>query len=91
MASPKPSKPGPRGKPGRPRKSPSEASKVRAVRFTPEDCEMIDAIIADEQERVKGAKGLQARLSLADVLRSLVRQEAERRGLLEAETVAQAS
>lgn len=80
----KPSKPAPRGKPGRPRKSAAEASKPRAVRFTPEDCEIIEAIIADEEARARKENRLQSRVSLGDVLRSLVRQEAERRGLVAA-------
>ena len=63
---------------------------VRSIRFTDDDVELIKAIIVNEQARVQGQGGLQVRMTWADVLRSLVRQEAQRRGLVEA-PVAQAS
>lgn len=68
---------------GRPLKGDAPTEHVRSIRFTGEDVEMIKAIIANEQERARKQGGLMIRMTWADVLRSLVRQEAERRGLVE--------
>ena len=76
---------------GRPLKGDAPTEHVRSIRFTDDDVEMIKAIIANEQARVQRQGGLQVRMTWADVLRSLVRQEAQRRGLLEGAPVAQAS
>lgn len=75
---------------GRPLKGDAPTEHVRSIRFTEDDVEMIKAIIANEQERAKERGALMvSRMTWADVLRSLIRQEAERRGLTEA--MAQAS
>ncbi|RYZ46000.1 MAG: hypothetical protein EOO72_02950 [Myxococcaceae bacterium] len=66
---------------GRPLKGPAPTEQVRSIRFTAEDCELIKTIIEHEQERVREQSGIATRLTFADVLRSLVRQEAQRRGL----------
>jgi hypothetical protein len=68
-------------KTGRPVKGDAPVEQVRSVRFTSDDCALVDAIISDEKKRAAATGGLMARLTFADVLRALVRQEAERRGI----------
>lgn len=78
---------------GRPKQGPEAASLVVTTRWTPSDKALLETLIASERARLEAAgimSGTAARVAAADVLRSLVRQEAERRGLLEA-PVAQAS
>lgn len=75
---------------GRPTKGEVKAEQVLAVRVTDADRSLIESIIEDEQRQVEARGGMSGRLTIADVIRSLVRQEAQRRGLLEA-PVAQAS
>ena len=66
---------------GRPTKGATPAEKIRAVRFTEADLAAVDAIIADEQKHMRERGSMIAKLTFADVIRSLVQQEAQRRGL----------
>jgi hypothetical protein len=73
---------------GRPAKQAGEvAGNVLTTRWTDSDKAALDALIADERARLEAAGILRdsaARVAAADVLRSLVRQEVERRGLVAA-------
>lgn len=90
-SSPKKTKAAP--KMGRPTKGQGAAEHMMTVRFTDDDKALLDALVGDERARLE-AHGIladsAARVAAADVLRALVRKEAQRRGLLEA-PVAQAS
>lgn len=84
MATKKPTKKHPGG---RPPKGDKATSRVVGVRLTDADSALLSAIQAQEQAL---ADRLGITLSPADALRIALRREAERRGLLEA-PVAQAS
>ncbi len=73
---------------GRPPKGGEAAVDRVTLRLTPADRELLDSIQAQEQE---AASRLGITLSSADALRIALRREAERRGLVEASTVAKAS
>ena len=70
---------------GRPPKPPADvAANVITTRWTDADKALLEAILASERERLEASgilSGSAERVNVADVLRSLVRQEAERRGL----------
>lgn len=78
---------------GRPLKGDKPAEHLMTTRWTDTDKGLLDALVADERAKLEAAGIMQetaARVAAVDVLRSLVRQEAQRRGLLEA-PVAKAS
>lgn len=80
-------RPGPaKGQGGRPPKAPGEvATHAISTRWTDTDKALLDALVDAERARLREVGLLPAsadRVTAADVLRSLVRQEAQRRGLL---------
>lgn len=69
---------------GRPPKGEAPAARLMSVRWTDADRALLDALVASERARLEAAgimPDTAARVAAADVLRALVRQEAERRGL----------
>ena len=80
-------RPGPsKGQGGRPPKAPGEvATHAISTRWTDVDKALLDALVSAERARLREVGLLPAsadRVTAADVLRSLVREEARRRGLL---------
>lgn len=72
---------------GRPPKGGGEtASLTLTTRWTPTDKALLEVLVSSERRRLEAAGILPvaaSRVAAADILRSLVRQEAERRGLVE--------
>ena len=69
---------------GRPPKGEGAAEHLMSIRWTEADKAMLDALVADERAKLEGHGILPdaaARVAAADVIRSLVRQEVQRRGL----------
>lgn len=69
---------------GRPPKGQTAAGHLMSIRWTEADRAILDALVTSERARLEAAGILPdaaARIAAADILRSLVRQEAERRGL----------
>lgn len=62
------------------------ASLTLTTRWTPTDKALLEVLVSSERRRLEAAGILPvaaSRVAAADILRSLVRQEAERRGLVE--------
>lgn len=80
-------KPATRGKHpgGRPPKDAhGAADHIIGLRLTPPDKALLDAIVGQEQDKLRAAGMMTAVAGLvrpADVLRSMIREEAQRRGL----------
>lgn len=83
MATKTAAKPGktPTKRMGRPPKASAAAERVLAVRFTETDRGLLAAIIEDEKRREVERGSMSSGPTIGDVIRALVRQEAERRGL----------
>lgn len=74
----------PKGQGGRPPKAPADTATTSVTtRWTDTDKALLDALVEREREAAREA-GLAAadRVTVSDVLRLLVRQEAKRRGLV---------
>lgn len=83
MATKKPKQPKPSGRTGRPSKSEGAAATSQVnLRLTPADRALLDAIQAQEQARMDELR-VPMQVSPADALRILLRDAAERRGLVE--------